>query len=236
MKKPWFYLILVWWMTLFSFTLLAAETRLFVEHQHVFRSCRGELIFREDMVEYATPHKDHARLWKYQDIQQLGVLGTKEISILTYEDQKIKFGKDRNFKFKVSTGEITPALWTYLETKVTKPLVSAVIAKEISPKFQIPVKHLRGWGGTQGVLEISEQYIIYKTDAPKDSRIWRYENISSMGSTGPYQLRLTSMERVNGEHGGEKNFIFDLKEHLNEEAYDFVWWKLNGPKISLARP
>jgi hypothetical protein len=197
MKKHWFYLILVWWMTLFSITLLAAETRFSVEHQHALRNCQGELIFREDTVEYATPHKGHARLWKYQDIQQLGLISSKEIKILTYEDQKIEFGKDRSFNFKVTAGEITSAFWTYLETKVTKPLVSAVIPKEISSKFRIPVKHLLGWGGTHGILEISDQYIIYKTDAPKDSRIWRYENISSIGSTGPYQLRLTSMERVN---------------------------------------
>ncbi len=231
MKKHWFYLILAW-MTTFSFVVRGEETRFSVQHQHALRSCKGELVFKEDTVEYATTHKDHARLWKYQDIQQLGLLGPKEISVLTYEDQKIKFGKDRSFHFKVTAGEITPALWAYLETKVNKPLVSAVFPRESTPQFQIPVKHLRGWGGTQGVLEISDQYVIYRTEAPKDSRIWRYENISSLGSTGPYQLRLTAMERVNGEYGGEKNFVFDLKERLNEEAYDFVWWKLNGPKIS----
>jgi hypothetical protein len=234
MKKHWFYLILAM-MTIFISAAQAEEIRLPVRHQHALRSCSGELVFKEDTVEYATPHKDHARLWKYQDIQQLGLLGPKEISVLTYEDQKIKFGKDRGFHFKVTTGEITPELWTHLETKVTKPLVSAILPAQITPQFRIPVKHLRGWGGSQGMLEISDQYVIYRTDLKKDSRVWRYENISSLGSTGPYQLRLSTMERINGEYGGEKNFVFDLKERLNEEAYDFVWWKLNGPKISATR-
>ncbi len=219
-------------MTIFISLAQAEEIRFPVEHKHALRSCKGELVFKEDMVEYATPHKDHARIWKYQDIQQLGLLGPKDITVLTYEDQKIKFGKDRGFHFKVTAGEITPSLWAYLETKVTKPLVSAVLPAQITPRFQISVKHLRGWGGNQGVLEISDQHVIYRTDAKNDSRVWRYENISSLGSTGPFQLRLTTMERVNGEYGGEKNFVFDLKERLNEEAYDFVWWKLNGPRIS----
>ena len=87
-------------------------------------------------------------------------------------------------------------------------------------------------GGTQGTIEITDSFVVYRTAALSDSRIWRFENINSVGSTGPYQLRLTTMERVNGEHGGEKNFVFDLKERLNKEAYDFVWWKLNGPEIS----
>jgi hypothetical protein len=222
-------------MTIFNSSVRAEETRFPVQHKHALRDCKGELVFKEDTVEYATPHKDHAHVWKYRDIQQLGLIGPQEVIVLTYEDQKIKFGKDRGFHFKITKGEITPAFWAYLETKVTKPLVSAVLPAQISPRFQIPVKHLRGWGGTQGVLEISDQYVVYRTESKKDSRVWRYENISSLGSTGPYQLRLTTMERVNGENGAEKNFVFDLKERLNGEAYDFIWWKLNGPKISTAQ-
>jgi len=28
------------------------------------------------------------------------------------------------------------------------------------------------------------------------------------------------------------NFVFSLKERLVPEAYDFIWWKINGPQIS----
>jgi hypothetical protein len=40
------------------------------------------------------------------------------------------------------------------------------------------------------------------------------------------------MDRAEGESGGERNFVFILKERLTTETYDFIWWKINGPQIS----
>jgi hypothetical protein len=84
--------------------------------------------------------------------------------------------------------------------------------------------------GTQGMLEIGDEYILYKTAVPKDSRIWRYQDISSVGTTGPYQIRLTSMDRAENESGGERNFVFSLKERLTPEAYDLSGGKSTGCK------
>jgi hypothetical protein len=229
------FLILGW--VLLSIPLLRGEElRWSVEHLHTLKNCKGDLVFKDNQVEFITPNKKHDRTWKYQDIQQLGLLEPKLISVLTYEDQKIKFGKDRSYRFKITKGEVSAGLWTFLQSRLTKPLVSAVFPQDIPPKFLIPVKHFRGFGGTQGILEITDKYITYKTEAKRDSRIWRYEDLFSLGTTGPYQLRLTSMERVEGEFGGGKNFVFDLKEKLNREAYDFIWWKLNGPKVTAVQP
>ena len=80
-------------------------------------------------------------------------------------------------------------------------------------------------------MEIGEQQVVYRTSHSSDSRIWRYEDLSSIGSTGPFQLRLSTMERTHGEHGAEKNFIFDLKRRLDPEIYDFLWGKINLPRI-----
>ncbi len=225
-------LLLFWPVILSSLSMAAADIKLRVRHDHGIKSCQGEIIFGESTVAYETTNKKHARVWKYQDIQQIGLLGPKRLAILTYEDRKIVFGKDRVFNFEILDGEVNEATWIFLEKHVTKPLVSEIIPAGVPVKYSIPVKHLKGWGGTQGTLEITDSFVVYLTAARSDSRVWRYENIGSVGSTGPYQLRLTTMERVNGEYGGEKNFIFDLKERLNKEAYDFIWWKLNGPGIS----
>jgi hypothetical protein len=217
---------------LIGFTLQAQEVRFPVMHDRLLKNRTGELIFGETGIEYRTKEKKDARTWKYGDIQQLGLLSPREITILTYEDSKWKLGKDLFYRFKITTGEITPALWTQLQARLTRPVVSALIPPDIVPKFTIPAKHLRGFHGTEGTLEIGDQYVIYKTDAPKDSRIWRYQDISSIGTTGPYQMRLTSMDRTDGEYGGERNFVFSLKERLAPEAYAFIWWKINGAQIS----
>ena len=216
-------------------TLQAQEVSFPVRHSCLLRLLRhrtGELIFGETGIEYRTKAKGDARTWKYEDIQQLGLLSSKELTIITYEDSKWKLGKDLFYRFKITNGEITPALWSQLQAKLKRPVVSALIPPDIVPKFAIPVKHLRGFSGTQGMLAIGDEYIIYKTAVPKDSRIWRYKDISSVGTTGPYQMRLTSMDRAENESGGERNFVFSLKERLAPEAYDFIWWKINGPQIS----
>jgi len=231
MKKVGLSLCIGGWLLVCS-TLQAQEVRFPVMHDRLLKNRTGELIFGETGIEYRAKEKKDARTWKYEDIQQLGLLSPKELTILTYEDSKWKLGKDLFYRFKITTGEITPTLWAQLQAKLKRPVVSALIPPDIAPKFTIPVKHLRGFGGTQGMLEIGDQYVIYKTNVPKDSRIWRYQDISSVGTTGPYQLRFTSMGRTEGEFGGERNFVFSLKERLAAEAYDFIWWKINGSQIS----
>ena len=167
------------------------------------------------------------------DIQQLGTDWDKKISIVTYEDRKLQFGKDKVFNFELTEGTVPPSLWRSLQARLTKPLVSAVIPKLPEAKYQLPVKHQHALGGCQGTLQSGEQYVVYETTHKSDSRIWRYEDPSSIGSTGPFQIRLSSMERTNGEHGAEKNFIFDLKRRLDPEIYDFLWGKINlPPRIS----
>jgi hypothetical protein len=213
----------------------AQEFRYPVKHEHLIRGCEGELILGPDGVEFAAKDKKHSRAWKYIEIQQIGLLSPTQVSILTYEDNRWELGKDRIFRFAILRGEITASVWGILQTRVAQPLVAAVFPTGIPSRYQIPVKHLRGFGGSEGMLEFSDEYIVYKTDAKEDSRIWRYEDISSVGTTGPYQLRLTSMDRVQGEFGGDRNFVFQLKRRLDEQAYDFIWWKINGPGISGVR-
>jgi hypothetical protein len=213
------------------FPTFAEETRFQVRHDHGIRSCRGELVFRDDGMEYVTSHKKDARTWNYLDIQQLGLVGDKKIAVLTYEDRKLQFGKDKIFNFEL-TESIPPSLWNSVQARLTKPVVSALIPALPEARYQLPVKHQHSLGGCQGKLEIGEQYVVYETPQKSDSRVWRYEDLSSIGSTGPFQLRLSSMERTNGEYGAEKNFIFDLKRRLDPEVYDFLWRKINLPRIS----
>jgi len=215
------------------FPILAEEMRFQVKHDHGIGSCRGELVFRDDGVEYLTSHKKDARTWNYLDIQQLGLMGDKRISVVTYEDRKLQFGKDKIFDFELTEGRIPPSLAEALQRRLTKPLVSAVIPELPAARFQLPVKHQHALGGCQGNLEIGEQEVVYRTSHSSDSRIWRYEHLASIGSTGPFQLRLSSMERTNGEYGAEKNFIFDLKRRLDPEIYDFLWRRVNTAAAEL---
>jgi hypothetical protein len=214
---------------------MAEETRLEVKHDHLFTSCKGQLIFNDNGVRYETKDSKHARDWKYEDIQQLGIEPNKVV-VLTYRDRLLYLGKDEKFTFEVTEGQVKDSLRAFVEEKLTRPLVSAVLPSEVVVRYRIPVKHRRALRGTEGVLELSDRYLIYRTtnDQSKgksDARIWRYDELVSVGSTGPFQLRVTAMERTGGEYGGGKNFVFDLKEKLPEQAYDYLWDKINRPRI-----
>lgn len=209
---------------------VAEETRLAVKHDHLWKSCQGELIFDDQGVRYETKEVKHARNWKYEDIQQLGI-EPKKVVVLTYHDRKLYLGKDERFTFLVIEGQVDDSLRAFLETRLTRPLVSSVLPEEAGVKYRIPVRHRKTFTGTEGVLEFSDQYVIYRTDDQRDSRIWKYDDLVSIGSTGPYQFRITATERTGGEYGGGRNFVFDLKEKLPEQTYDYVWNKINRPRI-----
>lgn len=211
---------------------LRGETRLAVRHDHGLRSCRGELVFSESHVEYATTNKKDARLWKYEEIQQIGLMGRKRISLVTYEDQQWLLAKDKRFHFKLLEGEVPESLLHFLQTKTPRPVVSAILPRQLSTKIELPAKHQHALGSCQGTLKIGEEFVAYETSHQQDARIWQYRDLASIGSTGPFQLRVSVMERTGSEIGGEKNFIFDLKRRLTPEAYDFLWWKVNGASIS----
>jgi hypothetical protein len=51
-----------------------------VRHDHIVGSCKGELTFNDTSVEYSTGRTEHARVWKYEDIQQLEIAPGRSFS------------------------------------------------------------------------------------------------------------------------------------------------------------
>jgi hypothetical protein len=205
-----------------------------VEHEHLLRNCKGKLAFGDTSVEYITGNKDDARTWKYENIQQLAIAPGK-ISILTYNTTKIEFGADRVFNFKVLAGIPDDQFRKEMEIKLSRPLVSSIVPEHINMHLSIPVRHRLFMSDTQGVLEFGEDYIVYRAEKQKDSKVWRYDELLSLGSTGPFQLRLGALQKTGGEYGEEKNYVFDLKRQLVPGEYDFIWEKINRRKIESGR-
>lgn len=175
-------------------------------------------------------NKKHTHAWNYPDIQQLA-LAPDRISILTYNTRKFKLGADRLFQFQLLSGRVDEQFRTEIEKKLARPLVSSVVPEKIQAQFVIPVRHRLFLSDSQGVLEFGIESIVYRSDQPNDSRVWRYDQLLSVGSTGPFQLRIGALQKTSGEFGEEKNYVFDLKRQLTPEEYDFIWNKINIPKI-----
>jgi hypothetical protein len=197
-----------------------------VEHSHFWRGCKGKLVFGDTTVEYVAEIKKHSRSWKYEDIQQLA-LAPGKISILTYDVRKIELGADQAFNFKVRSGTLTDRFREEMRKKLSHPLVSSIVPETKQIRFSVPARHRMFLSDSQGILEFGAEYVVYRSNNPQDSGIWRYDELLSMGSTGPFQLRIGALQKSGGEFGEEKYYVYDLKRRLTSEEYDFIWEKIN---------
>jgi hypothetical protein len=193
-----------------------------VQHDHAWRSCKGKLVFDDRTVAYIADKKEHSRTWKYEDIQQLAVL-PDQISILTYDARKIALGADQVFNFKLLSGKPDDQFSREMAAKLSHPIVSGIVPNRIEARFTIPARHRLFLNDSQGILEFGEDCLAFRTSEAGNSRIWRYDELLSLGSTGPFQLRLGALQKTGGQYGEEKNYVFDLKRRMKSEEYDYIW-------------
>jgi len=201
-----------------------------VEHEHSLRSCRGKLVITPEKIQYQTEHKDHARVWRYDELQQIKVESAKKLELVSYEDQKWRMGLNRVFKFKLLEGEITAEISALLLERATRPLVTSVApAHEDASAFETPVKHLHRFGGCLGTLKIYPDHIVYESkDMPSDSRYWRYDEIHNFSQSERFRFELVTFEE---KSGGPKAYNFQLREALPATAYDYVWARVYPSKL-----
>lgn len=194
----------------------------------------GTLVITDKAVSFTEAGKKgkkskHVWKWAYQDIQQLEI-SPKTLRVLTYSDNKWKLGADREYRFDLlGEGSFTDA-YAALKDRLDQRFVAVLPDKDIKAAWEIPVKHLLRFGGSQGVLRFGEDRVIYATDAKKESRTWRYSDIENVSSSGPYQLTITTYERARSHYGNLKGFNFQLKERLAEVRYNDLWMRVNQAK------
>jgi hypothetical protein len=195
-----------------------------VRHQHLRKGCVGTMKVTSEGIAFAGS-KNHAWTWKYADIQELKA-APERISVLTYEDRKLKLGADRAYEFQ---GEIPSGVYTLWSAKLDQRFVEA--RAEETGGWSLAAKHLRPVSGSDGILTFGASRIVYATDARDDSRTWRYQDIDTISSSGPFQLTITSFERARALYGDRKGFNFQLKQVLSEAQYNQLWLdiqKANG--------
>jgi hypothetical protein len=199
---------------------LASATQFTVRHKHLNGGCAGAMTVDETGVRF-TGAKKHAWSWKYEDIQQLR-LSPDSIHILTYQDSKLRLGKDREYTF---TGKI-PAedLYALLKSRMDQRFVAAVGQPERPatgalglPTWSASAKHLKPIVGSEGILSFTADAIVYSTPAQAESRTWRYSDIENIASSGPFQLTITTLE---------KPFNFQLKQPITEARYNDLWLQI----------
>ena len=222
----------------------AVEIRFEVRHERALKDHPGVLTFDDQGVSYEqvpTPkqqkkeasQKGPLRLervrWSYTDIQQLWIAPHKVV-LTTYRDRKWLLGVDKEYEFFSQTGKSFDGLYPLLKEKLDQRFVAAMADESSTPLWEIPVKLLGVVQGSEGVLQVGPERIVYRTALPGLSRTWRYQDIENISSSGPFQLTLTSFERAQAQYGSRKGFNFQLKQRLDEKRYELLWRRLNRDK------
>jgi hypothetical protein len=197
--------------------LWGAETKIAVRHQHLRKGCAGTLTITEDGISYSGAKKKHAWTWKYQDIQELK-FAPGHLYLLSYTDSRRRLGADRGYDF---IGDVPKEWYDVWKARLDQRFVAAVA--DPADGWSLPVKRLGRLRGSEGSLSFAPDRIVYATTAKEDSRTWRYQDIESISSSGPFQLTITTYERAIAHYGDRKGFNFQLKKSLTEAQYNQLW-------------
>jgi hypothetical protein len=185
--------------------------------------------FEEAYKDGKKPKHPHVWRWDYQDIQQLKI-APKSLTVLTYKDNKWKLGADREYEFDLASDKTFEAAYDALKNRLDQRFVAVIPDHVSNVLWEIPAKHLLRFGGDEGVILVGPDEIVYKSAKTSESRTWRYKDIDSISSSGPFQLTVTTFERAKTHYGDLKGFNFELKQQLEEARFNDLWLRLNRSK------
>jgi hypothetical protein len=118
----------------------------------------------------------------------------------------------RSYEFRLDEDHGSD-LAKFLAERLKRPVIGAYDVGS-NDHFNVPAYHRHLFGGAHGVLAIGPDGIQFKTETKADSRTWLYRDIQTIGSSGPFNFRISTESET---------YSFDLKERLPERAYDFAW-------------
>jgi hypothetical protein len=207
-------------MFLFIAPPLAAQDLSVVHVRDFRRDVRGTIRITDTGIVYKAEKPKDSRSWLYQDIQHFDRISEKEFSILSYENQRLLLGRDREYRFRITGGRLTDELFQKIESRLYRPVTNRVVGKIRNPEYTLPVKHLHTFGGCAGTLEFTKDAIYYQTKDKKDARDWRLgEEVQSVWSADPYQLEITAYDNNRREFSQTRLYRFELKKPLDPTFY-----------------
>ncbi|MBL8296266.1 MAG: hypothetical protein JNN08_30765 [Bryobacterales bacterium] len=228
-----------------STVLWGQQLQFDVRHERALKDHPGRVTIDERGVEYQQvltakqqakaakgkkiPNLESVR-WDYPDIQELWVSPHKLV-LVTYKDRKWFLGVDKEFEFFLTgKGQTYDTAYELLRGKLDQRFVAALADPNVEAAWEMPVKLLGALQGSEGVLQVGADRIVYKTARRDQSRTWRLGDIENVSTSGPFQLTLTTYERAKMHYGSRKGFNFQLKTKLDQQRFDLLWKRLNRDK------
>lgn len=215
---------------------LAAQTLSVELKRNFWPDARGEIQITEKGIAFSEANGKNRHEWSYQDLQSFDRLSKSEFVLLTYEDQRWKLGRDREYQFKITSGELSDELFESIRQHLAKPVTDRVVDEIGKVEYRLPVKHLHTLGGCEGELIFAPEAIYYSTPNKKDAREWRLkEEVQSIWSADPYSLELHVYENNRREFSRTRVYNFTLKKPLDPIFYRNLKLELYGLELSRSR-
>jgi hypothetical protein len=206
---------------------LAAQTFSVIHEKSLWRDGKGKIEITDEGIEFKADKEKDSRIWKYEDIQYFDRISSKEFTILSYEDSRLLLGRDKQYHFLITDGELTEAVFNQIRARMNKPATNRQFPAVTDVQYQLPVKHLHTFGGCEGTLKFTEDAIYYVTNDKKDAREWRYDtDIQSIWSSDRYQLEIHAYDNNRREFSRTRVYKFELKEPLDPQVYRSLKLKL----------
>ncbi len=211
-------------LTLFCFATGAWGESMRVRHDHdPWGKCEGELIIGEEGIEYRSPKKEsHNRTWVWQNIQSVDRKSPSRLSVLTYEDQKLRLGQDKVFDFELLSADrtFTDRTLSFISDRLKKPVTDRV-TEPIDAEYQVPAKHKHALGGCEGTLYFGPETIVYDSEDASNSRKWKKDrDVANVWSANRFELEIRTYEENRRNFDKMRVFRFQLKEPLNQAYYE----------------
>ncbi len=206
---------------------LSAQTLSVIHEKALWPDGGGKIEITDTGIVYTAEKPKESRNWRYQDIQYLDRISVQEFTILTYEDQRLLLGRDREYRFRINDGRLTDELFRFISGKLGKPVTDRVVGEVPAPEYTVPVKHLHTFGGCEGTLEFTKDAIYYRTGHKEDAREWRLaRDVQSVWSADRFEMEIHAYDNNRREASQTRRYRFQLKKPLDPSFYRRLKLKL----------
>ena len=208
-------------------TLLCGETYPVIHKKSLWHDGKGTVVIGADGIRYTAQKQKNSQDWKWLDIQYFERISPKEFVVLTYKDQRMYLGRDKEYRFVITQGELSDAVFASIGKHLDRPVTDKVPPRKVDALYSIPVKQEHTFGGSEGELEFTGDSIYYVTGHAPDVRTWRMDrDIVSVWSDDPYRLEIRAYDNNRREFSRTASYKFDLKRKLDPNFYRELKLKL----------
>ena len=196
---------------------LIGEFRYTVRRDKLWGGETGVLTIGEEGIAYASENGKTVIDLPYQDIRKIDVADRETVGIWAYERSAKRLTLRRKVEFELLDGTLSNELPQFLSDRLERPVLASMAEEPTG--VRIAAYHRHVLGGCNGTLVLGTDAVHFVSEEPKHDRSWPFEDIETIGSSDPFNLRITTFAET---------YNFDLKERLPEESYRDLWLRVFG--------